>query len=1101
MACATSLAAPPPILEERKVVTTLFCDLVSFTALSEAADPEDVDRLLGEYFARATKVIESHGGTVEKFIGDAVVGVFGVPAVHEDDPERAVRAGLRILEALEGMTRPDGSPLRARCGVNTGEALVRLDVDPASGLGFLTGDAVNVAARLEAAAPPGGVVVGRLTHDLIERVIVCEELPPVAARGKREPVAAWLATGRLARRGIEARADLTPLVGREVELTYLTALFEKVIGQSLPQMALVVGEPGIGKSRLLRELSAIVDNSPEMVTWRQGYCPPFGEKITCGALAEMVRGHAGIRDNDRMEVVEAKLEAILPEPDRGWFRQRIRALLGLPAPEASREENFTAWMRFLEGLADREPTLLVVEDLHWADEALLDYLEFMAAQMAAVPLLIVGTARPELFERRPGFLGGAPVNRLNLAPLSPSETARLVASLFGEPDRRAAAVGRVIERCEGNPFFAEQSARLLSDTSLDTSLPDSVQAVIAARLDALPPTEKRLLADASVVGDVFWRGALQALSHCPLEELERSLAGLLQRQLLRRLHESTMQGEQEFSFVHALAREVAYAQLPRGERAKKHVAVALWVEAKMADRRDEVAEILAHHYATALDLAAVAGEAEFASSLLDPAIHYLSVAANRALVMNVGVAERHISCALALAGPTRDDRPHLLLVWARVLFGLGRPRESLEVWDRAIAGLRERGNLREAAVATCEKGLAVDTLGEGVARWGEELGEAVDLLSGEGSCRELVTVLSWKVGADWIDGEQTSGEVIAAVDRVEAMSRELGLADPALALHWRGIARLELGDETGAEDVDRAIAAAREQGLGSELSEIEYNRATTLNTLAAHVGLRLQTLRDGLESVSQRGDQSFANAFRALIVYTQFFAGEWDEALEDIRSLEGELLESEARYDLHMLRVTEALILSLRGQPEDAREQVQWLLEQGRAGGRLDNLSFSLVAVAVVNLAAGEDLLATELLRELSDWGFTVLVRSWQANIVLRACLALGSLDLAETMVGHIRGTSPQEVASKATCDALLSEGRRKHDSAAPRFAEAARRWHDLGVPYENAQALLGQGRCLMALGRVQEAAHPLDQAREIFERLGAKPALTETDEWLAKTH
>ena len=334
--------APAPIADERKTVTTLFCDLVAFTAMSEAADPEDVDRILGEYFLRATKVIESHGGTVEKFIGDAVVGVFGVPAVHEDDPERAVRAALRILEALEGMNRPDGSPLQARCGVNTGEALVRLDVDPASGRGFLTGDAVNTAARLEAAAPPGGVAVGALTHELTKHAATYKELEPLTVKGKKEPVRAWLAeeaTENRSRTGLRTTGKLdTPFLGRDAEERSLAAALQTAISSGQAQFTLAVGEPGIGKSRLVLEFARSLDERPESFTWRQGRCSAYGDGSGFAALAEILKAHAAILDSDEVATVEAKLEAVLPAGDqRPWLRQRLRPLLGLtPLPPPRR---------------------------------------------------------------------------------------------------------------------------------------------------------------------------------------------------------------------------------------------------------------------------------------------------------------------------------------------------------------------------------------------------------------------------------------------------------------------------------------------------------------------------------------------------------------------------------------------------------------------------------------------------------------------------------------------------------------------------------------------------------------------------------------------
>ena len=574
MTCATSLVARRPIVEERKVVTTLFCDLVAFTALSEAADPEDVERLLGEYFARATRVIESHGGVVEKFIGDAVVGVFGVPAAHEDDAERGVRAGLRLLEALEGLARPDGAPLRARVGVNTGEALVRLDVDPDSGRGFLTGDAVNVAARLQAAAPEGNVLVGALTHELTQRVIVYEKLPPVSAKGKTEPLPVWRAMEAVARTGVLVPGTASPFVGRSPELGFLDSLFERVAGSSSPQIALLVGEPGIGKTRLLQEFSARLDERPVLITWRQGRCLPFGEAVTFAPLAEIVKAHAGILESDGSAAVAIKLEAVLPEGrDCAWLRQRLRDLVGLEAPRAERDENFAAWLRFLEQVAAQGPTVLVLEDLHWADEGLLTFLEFLAHRVTEVPLLILATARPEFVEHDTEFIASARVKRLTLGSLSEGELAEIVSSVLDGQEATLAA--SVAARAGGNPFFAEESARLLRDPEGDRaqgSLPDSVRAVIAARLDALPMAVKTILSCAAVAGEVFWESQLVAVSEASARDVARALTQLTAKQLVVHHHSSSTAGEVELAFSHALVREVAYRELPRSRRAARHAA-------------------------------------------------------------------------------------------------------------------------------------------------------------------------------------------------------------------------------------------------------------------------------------------------------------------------------------------------------------------------------------------------------------------------------------------------------------------------------------------------------------------------------------------------
>ena len=375
--CGAALAAAAPHVVERKVVTTIFCDLVDFTALTDEADSEDVDRLLREFCALARETIENFGGAVEKYIGDAVVGVFDVPTAHEDDAERAVHSALRLRDRIADLPRIAGRPQQVRIGVNTGIAVVRLNVVPDSGEGFLVGDAVNTAARLQQLAPPMGIVVGQKTQVLSARTIDYARLDPAALKGKRGAVKCWLVQGTVSRMGANLHQQFAArLVGREVELGVLRGLLKKVRTSSQPQFALLVGEAGIGKSRLLLELLRYVDNRPFIVRWREGRCPAYGDGVSAfWALGEIVKEQLGVLERDEVATVEAKLaHALADADDREWLAARLRPLLGLESPAASREENFAAWQRFLELIAADAPAVLVFEDLHWASEATLAFL-------------------------------------------------------------------------------------------------------------------------------------------------------------------------------------------------------------------------------------------------------------------------------------------------------------------------------------------------------------------------------------------------------------------------------------------------------------------------------------------------------------------------------------------------------------------------------------------------------------------------------------------------------------------------------------------------------------------------------------------------------
>src|SRR5690242_8020029 len=568
--CGAPLAAPAPRREERKVVTVFFADLVGFTSRAEQLDPEDVRAVLASYWQHVRDELEHYGGTVEKFIGDAVMALFGAPVAHEDDPERAVRAALAIRDWAR-----EQRDVQVRIAVNTGEALVLLGASPAEGEGMAAGDVVNTAARLQSAAPINGVLVGELTYRATHGVIDYAEQEPVVAKGKTEPLAVWEALAARSRFTVETMSA-APLAGRGDEVELLVNTFQRVRRDREPQLVTVGGVPGIGKSRLVAELFAFVEAEPDFITWRRGRSLSYGDGVSLWALGEIVKAELGVLESDARDETASKLEQSLAEladsdAERAWLTRHLAPLLGLPAEQSDRSERFGAWRRWIELLAEQRTLVLVFEDIQWADDELLDFVDELADWASDLPLLVVCTARPELFERRPGWGGGKRnVLTVSLGPLSDTDTARIVSATLDRALLPAETQSALLERAAGNPLYAEQYARMVAEGGLPDALPDSVQGIVAARLDLLGPEEKALLQDASVVGRVFWPGALGAA-----DELLRSL---VRKEFIRRERRSSVGGEQEYSFAHALVRDVAYAQIPRGDRAAKHRAAASWIE-------------------------------------------------------------------------------------------------------------------------------------------------------------------------------------------------------------------------------------------------------------------------------------------------------------------------------------------------------------------------------------------------------------------------------------------------------------------------------------------------------------------------------------------
>ena len=575
------------------------------------------------------------------------------------------------------------------------------------------GDVVNTASRLQGVAPAGGVVVGEATFRATSRLFEFEELGAVRVKGKADPVPVWRLLGARSRTGLDA-GPATPLVGRQAELGLLEDVYRQAAAARRPRLVTVAGAPGVGKSRLVRELAAVLDDRPELVTWRQGRCLPYGDGITFWALGEIVKAQAGILESDDPAQVAAKLEAAVAAlaagpADREWLKARIAPLLGLLDPETARverPESFAAWRRFVEAMAGDHPLVLVVEDLHWADPAMLEFLEHLCAQAAGTALLVVATARPELFERHPGWGGGiADATTVTVAPLTEAETARLVAGLLGQAVLPSEIQAPLLERAGGNPLYAEEFVRLLTDRGLlvrsgrtvrlaaDTTaipFPDTVQALVAARLDMLPAGGKALVQDAAVAGRVFWSGALAALAGTAEEAVRAGLAELEAKELVRPVEPSSVEGQTEYAFSHALVRDVAYAQIPRAGRARRHRAVAGWLEGLAGARLADLAEVIAYHYAEALALTGAAGgaEAELAE-LREPARRALVLAGDRALTLDLARAQAFYGQALELLPPGHPERLELLLRLGRVAFQEGRMAESRQAYEEALAGFAE----------------------------------------------------------------------------------------------------------------------------------------------------------------------------------------------------------------------------------------------------------------------------------------------------------------------------------------------------------------------------------------------------------------------------
>jgi class 3 adenylate cyclase/tetratricopeptide (TPR) repeat protein len=973
--CGAPLAAPANLLlEERKVVTILFADLVGSTAQAERRDPEDVRATLSAYYARLRTELERHGGTVEKFIGDAVMAVFGAPVAHEDDPERAVRAALSIRDALAE------SEVDVRIAVHTGEALVSRGAKVAEGEAMVAGDVVNTAARLQTAAPVNGVLVGETTFRATAHTIDYRAVGAVQAKGKSEPLPAWEAVAAKAHFGVDVEHEpLTALVGRDDEVALLSGALARVRREREPQLVTLVGVPGIGKSRLVAELLGQVDAQPDLIIWRQGRCLPYGEGVSFWALGEMAKAQSGILETDSARVAEAKLaEAVavlIPDDaDAEWVLGHMRPLVGLShaaGADDRRNEAFAAWRRFFEGLAEQHPAVLAVEDLHWADEGLLDFIDHLADWVRGVPLLVVATARPELLERRPGWGGGkANAATISLRPLSDVETARLLGLLLETSVLAADTQRDLVARAGGNPLYAEEYVRMLRDgrfTGVD--LPETVQGIIAARLDALPPEEKSLVQDAAVVGKVFWSGTLAAIAGEARWTVEERLHALERKEFIRRERRSSVASEGEYAFRHLLVRDVAYAQIPRAARADKHRLAAEWIDSLGAGRAEDRAEMLAHHFGAALEFARASGQETV--ELETRARLAFRDAGDRALALSAIPTARHFFAKSLDLWPEADgDWPSLVLRHGRADMSI-RQHGDQPLVARALERVLASGDVENAAEAEVLLAESDWFAGRSDSTF-ERLEHARALIADRPASASKAK--TYAETSRFLMLANRTAEAVEVGREGLALAKQLGLRElQAHTLNNIGTARANAGDLEGLADLDEAFAIAE-----------AINSPEALRALGNHASMiadfgdmpRAHDLYERVIELSgQLGISGFALWCEVELAYLDYLAGSWGLALRSAETFLASV--GEAHYMEPMARQVLAEIMNARGETERAVAESQLALAFAQNAKDPQSLYPALAAHAHLLALVGRRSDASRLADEVMT---LVTAREFHAN-------------------------------------------------------------------------------------------------------------------------
>jgi predicted ATPase/class 3 adenylate cyclase len=1086
------------------LVSVLFADLVGFTALSERRDAEEVRELLSRYFDTCSRLIGLYGGTVEKFIGDAVMAVWGTPTATEDDAERAVRAALDLVAAVSALGDEVGAPeLRARAGVLTGEAAVTIG---AEGQGMVAGDLVNTASRIQSAADPGTVLVGEMTRRMTEQTVAYEHAGSHALKGKEEALPLWQALRVLsgARGSLKSHGLEAPFVGRDRELRRIKDLFHECADGGKAHLVSVTGIAGIGKSRLAWEFYKYFDGIAQITYWHRGRCLSYGDGVTYWALADMVRMRCRIGEDEEpsaaLEKLQLALEEYLSDPEeRAFVEPRLAHLLGLAEHSArDKQDLFAAWRLFFERLADVYPTVLAFEDMQWADASLLDFVEYLLEWSRNSPLYVVTLARPELADKRPNWGAGLRnFTSLYLEPLSESAMEELLAGLVpGLPERTRE---QILERAEGVPLYAVETVRMLLDRGLiahegsvyrpvaeigELDVPETLHALIAARLDGLSPDERRLLSDGAVLGKTFTRDGLRALSGLSTGELEPLLASLVRKEVLGLQADPRSPEHGQYGFLQDLVRHVAYETLSRHERRARHLAAAAFLRSSFPEE-DEIAEVVAAHYVDAYE---ANPEAADAADVRRQAHEALVRAGERAESLAAsGEAQRYLAQAADLTDDTRE-RASLLDRAGWLAYHAADFEAAERLLTEATALFQAEGDTHGAARVSSRLALVIRWQGrfdEGLAM----MEQAYAVLADDEPDADLALLVARLGSAYVFAGDRERAREV--LERAMEMGESLGSA-AVLTTTFNG--RAVLAAHTGRQQERLALLRqAREiafehdlEQLGTiyfNLSDAEFYRDRYEDAL----GYLEQTLALARRRGSRLGEWSAL----AEMTFPLWLLGRWDDALAIADQVPEDRL-NEATTQGLALAISQIRIhrgdsaearrlLSLYPETaSDVQERIYLLTASVgvlRAEGRLDD------ALAAALECLGPALGTTETSVFATQHGKQVFPDA------VEILLALGRREQAAELVSRLErlpgGFRPPFVVAQAR------RLRARLDNDPAGCAAAAAGFDELGMPFWAAVSCLEHAELL---GAGEEAEQLLADARETFQLLKAKPWLDRVD-------